>query len=247
MRSLFKIFLMFLPFVLLVSPAIFAAGNQPARIKVIDSFYDFGHVPMDYKLVHHFRIKNEGASDLNIDKAISNCDCTTAIILNKTVPPDSIGEIKVVFDTREYYGSNTRNVTVYSNDIKNPTVVLKYSSDIGVIPREFRAEPQSLFFLPGHKSKDVKLFNSTDGDIEYDIEMEIDSIFSIGKTNGKIKKGEPAIIKITPRDDLPRGTHHSNFTVSYKSETIYPVGRIIVISPYRTKVKNLRVSRYPLK
>ena len=218
MRSLIKIFLLAFTLVLSVTLTLLAAGNEPARIKILDSFYDFGHVPMDFKLVHHFQIKNEGASDLNIDKAISNCDCTTAIILNKTIPSDSIGEIRVVFDTREYYGKNTRNVTVHSNDAENPTVVLEYSSDIGIIPKEFRTEPQSLFFLPGHKSKDVKLFNFTSGGVEYDIEMERDSIFSINNMHGKIKKGESAMIEIAPRDGLPRGTHHSNFTVSYKSK-----------------------------
>jgi len=203
---------------LFATATVIAAGGNKAQIKVLGDFYDFGYVPMDYKVVHIYQVKNEGAAELNIDKAITNCDCSSAIVLNKTIAPDSTGRIKVIFDTKQYYGKNTRNVTVHSNDAANPTVVMNYSSDIGVIPREFHTEPQSLLFLPGHKPRDVKLFNLTGETVSYEIEMEIDSIFVLNETAGKIKKGSTASVKVTPADNLPRGTHYSNFTVSYKTD-----------------------------
>ena len=217
MKRLHKVLLSAVLLALLTTLSIYAAGNK-AQIQVLGDFYDFGYVPMDYRLIHHFRVKNVGNSDLNIEKAVSNCDCTSVVIMKKILAPDSVGEIKVIFDTREYYGKNTRDITLHTNADKNPAVVMRYSSDIGVIPREFRTEPTSLFFLPGHQAKDLKLYNLTGESLEYSIEMEIDSIYSINSPKGIIKKGEAALIEVTPGKDLPRGTHYSNFTVSYNTE-----------------------------
>lgn len=218
MRILLKGIILFVFMLLMMLNSLWAAEAARAKIEVIDEYYDFGYVPLDFKLVHYFRVKNTGNANLNIESAISNCDCTTAIILNKVLQPDSIGRIKVIFDTREYYGRNVRNVTVHSNDAENQAVELKYSSDINIIPKEFRTEPQSLFFLPGHQGKDVKLFNLSGVPLEYSIEMEIDTIFNIDSYGGTIGKDETKVIKIIPKDNLPRGTHNSNFTISYKTE-----------------------------
>jgi len=217
MKRLLKVLISTTMLALLATTSMSAAGNK-AQIEVIGDFYDFGYVPMDYRLIHYFKVKNVGNAELNIQKAVSNCDCTSVIVLNKTLAPDSVGEIKVIFDTREYYGKNTREVTVHSNSTENPMVVMKYMSDIGVIPREFRTDPKSLFFLPGHQTKDVKLYNLTGEDLEYNIEIEIDSIYSINSPEGVIKKGGVALIEVTPGKDLPRGTHYSNFTVSYSTD-----------------------------
>ncbi|MEW5923531.1 MAG: DUF1573 domain-containing protein [Candidatus Zixiibacteriota bacterium] len=225
MKIMLTIILSFLLLMLIATVSLQAAGAGRAKIEVVDGYYDFGYVPLDFKLVHYFTIRNTGTSDLNIERAVSNCDCTSAIIMNKVLPPDSIGRIKVIFDTREYYGKNIRNITVTSNDVDNPTVELKYSSDINIIPKEFRAEPQSLFFLPGHQAKEVRLFNLGGAPLEFGIEMEMDTIFTIDTYQGTIMNGESKVIQVSPKDNLPRGTHNSNFTVSYNTD---PATRVTV-------------------
>lgn len=209
--------LSFLLLTMMAAVSLHASGAAKARLEVIDGYYDFGYVPLDFKLIHYFTVKNAGNSNLNLEKAVSNCDCTSAIIMNKVLPPDSVGRIKVIFDTREYYGKNIRTITVTSNDDENPAAELKYSSDINIIPKEFRAEPQSLFFLPGHQAKEVRLYNLSNTPLDFNIEMEMDTIFNIDAYRGTIGNGESKIITVSPRNDLPRGTHHSNFTVSYNT------------------------------
>lgn len=217
MKIMLTIIFSFLLLMLIAAVSLQAAGAAKARIEVVDGYYDFGYVPLDFKLIHYFSVRNTGNSNLNIEKAVSNCDCTSAIVMNKVLLPDSIGRIKVIFDTREYYGKNIRAVTLTSNDAENPNVELKYSSDINIIPKEFHTEPQSLFFLPGHQTKDVRLFNLSNAPLDFNIEMEMDTIFNIDTYRGTINNGESMVIRVSPKENLPRGTHFSNFTISYNT------------------------------
>jgi len=217
MKQFSKGLLLLLSIILPVSAA-WSGSEKQAKISPISDSWDFGFVPMDYRLIHFFRIKNEGDSDLRISKLIANCDCTTAEAIDTLVPPDSSTEIKITFYTKDYYGQNTRNVTVHTNDPETPTVDLKYSSNIGIIPKLYKVEPRSLFFLRGHESKEIRLLNFSEDNIPYELFLESDSIFAVDRTEGKVNSGEAAILNITPLENLPRGTHYSSFIVSYGVE-----------------------------
>ena len=203
--------------VLAVSPVWSGVGKH-GKIMVEDSTWDFGYVPIDYKLIHIYKIKNEGDGDLHITKMIPNCDCTIAISSDTLIKPDSAIDIKIVFDTKNYYGQNNRMVTVHSDDPENPIIDLEYSSNIGLFPKFFLVEPRSLFFLRGHASKTVKLSNLSDNDLEFTLETEPDSFFSLDKASGKLESKKDVTIEVIPSDNLNKGTFHSSFRVKFNAE-----------------------------
>ena len=149
---------------------------------------------------------------------IPNCDCTIAISSDTLIMPDSTIEIKIVFDTKNYYGQNNRMVTVHSDDPENPTFNLEFSSNIGLFPKLYRIEPRSLFFLNGHKIKTLKLSNLSDDDLEFMLETEPDSFFSLDKVSGKLESKKDIMIEVVPNDELKRGTFHSSFRVKFDVE-----------------------------
>ena len=195
-----------------------AEGTKEASITAITSTWDFGYVPMDYKLIHFYKIRNDGDAELQITKLVPNCDCTSAQVNRKSLPPDSITEVKIVFETKDYYGPNTRNITVHTNDPAKPTIALQYSSNIGLFPKLYRTEPNSLFFLPGHKSKEIRLINDSDSDIQFALDLEQDSLFAVNKIHGTITPGSPIVLTVMPKENMPKGTHYSNFTVAFKGK-----------------------------
>nr|MBN2277072.1 DUF1573 domain-containing protein [candidate division Zixibacteria bacterium] len=201
--------------ILLINQTGFGAEARQPSIKLLDNFYDFGFVPIDYKLIHTFQIRNDGQAGLVINKLVPNCDCTHAQVMDTLVAPDSITTIKILFDTKNYYGPSTRHITVHSNDPDNPAVELEYASAIGMVPRYFKVEPQSLFYLPGHKSKKITLINLSEDKLKYDLEIEPGSLFTVNKTSGEIDSRDSTILDVQPLESLPRGTHYSNFTVNF--------------------------------
>lgn len=195
-----------------------AGTGKVSKISVESSTWDFGYVPLDYKLIHIYKVKNEGNADLHITKMIPNCDCTIAISSDTLIMPDSTINIKIVFDTKNYYGQNNRMVAVHSDDPENPIINLEYASNIGIFPKFFQVEPRSLFFLKGHKSKIFKLLNLSDENMEFTLEIEPDSYFSIDKVSGKLGSKKDVEIEVVPSDKLKRGTFHSSFRVKFHAE-----------------------------
>lgn len=218
MKQSFKAPCFLLLMILLISTVGWCGSENQAKVSPVTDTWDFGFVPMDYKLIHYYEIRNQGNSDLHIKKLVPNCDCTTVQAMDTLVPPDSSTGIKIVFYTRDYYGQNTRTVTVHCNDPENPTIEFGYSSNIGIIPKLYKVEPRSLFFLPGHKAKEMRLLNFSEDDIPFELLLEPDSIFSVNKTRGTVSSRKPFILNITPLESLPRGTHYSSFVVSYGLE-----------------------------
>jgi hypothetical protein len=196
----------------------FSAGPDSPKIELIDDSWDFGFIPSDYTVVHYYRVKNVGNGDLTIDRLVADCDCTSAHAMKKVIPPDSTTEIKLIFETKGYYGANTRHLTIHSDDPENPAVMIDYTSNIGVIPSQLRVSPKSMFFLPGHKPKELILENLTDDDIEFSLLLESDSVVTVSETGGKLKSGKNVSIKVAPKADLPRGTHYSSLAVTFISE-----------------------------
>jgi hypothetical protein len=195
-----------------------AGVGKQSKISIENSTWDFGYVPLDYKLIHIYKVKNEGNANLHITKMIPNCDCTIAISSDTLIMPDSAIDIKIVFDTKNYYGQNNRMVTVHSDDPENPTINLEYASNIGIFPKFFQIEPRSLFFLKGHRSKTLKISNLSDDDMEFTLELEPDSFFSIDKVSGKLGSKKDMAIEVVPSDKLKRGTFHSSFRVKFHAE-----------------------------
>ena len=222
-KNLIMHFVILLLLSILIIPPAWSGSGKHGKISVENRTWDFGFVPLDYKLIHIYKVKNEGEGDLHIQKIVPNCDCTNVICSDTLIPPGSTVEIKIIFDTKNYYGQNNREIVVHTDDPDNPTINLEYSSNIGLFPNLFRVEPHSLFFIKGRKAQTVKLSNISDDDLEFSLDLEPDSFFSINKAGGTLNSKKDVTIEITPSENLDKGTFHSSFRVRFdtKPEPVY--------------------------
>ncbi len=93
--------------------------SEPASLDIPEKFFDFGIISMAQGEVERvFKVKNSGASPVNLAKLYTSCMCTTAYLkigefdrgpfgmpghgivpkVNKELLPNQEAEIKVVFD-----------------------------------------------------------------------------------------------------------------------------------------------------
>jgi hypothetical protein len=195
-----------------------AESAKHPSLTVTNDSYDFGFIPIDYRVSYTYYIKNTGTEILNIDRVISNCDCTSSQLLRKRIPPGDSAELNIIFHTLNYYGRTTRTLTVHSNDPVKPEFDISYTAEIGLMPKLFKTNPASLIILPSTSQKMVSLLNLSDNDIDFEIEYQNKMHFALDQTAGHIAAHDSVQIAVSPVADIPPGTFYYNFTVLFKEK-----------------------------
>jgi hypothetical protein len=103
--------------------------NAPVVSYDMDTF-DFGDIKPNSKNEHIFNLKNTGKKDLVIRDVKSSCGCTAVTPSKNIVPSGESVPLKVVFDSTGKSGRQNKTITVITNDPKNPTSILRISSNI---------------------------------------------------------------------------------------------------------------------
>jgi len=103
--------------------------NAPVVSYDLESF-DFGDIKPNTKNEHIFNLKNAGKKDLIIRDVKSSCGCTAVSPSKNIVSAGESVPLKVVFDSTQKSGRQNKTITVITNDPKNPTSVLRISSNI---------------------------------------------------------------------------------------------------------------------
>lgn len=103
--------------------------NAPAVSYDAESF-DFGDIKPNSKVEHTFNLKNTGKRDLLIRDVKSSCGCTAVSPSKNMIASAESVPLKVVFDSTGKSGRQNKTITVITNDPKNPTTVLRISSNI---------------------------------------------------------------------------------------------------------------------
>lgn len=104
-------------------------SNSPTVSYDAESF-DFGDIKPNGKVEHTFNLKNTGKKELIIRDVKSSCGCTAVSPSKNMVAANESVPLKVVFDSTGKSGRQNKTITVITNDPKNPTTVLRISSNI---------------------------------------------------------------------------------------------------------------------
>ncbi|RPI75481.1 MAG: DUF1573 domain-containing protein [Ignavibacteriales bacterium] len=98
------------------------SSTNPAGplLKVQETQYNFGQVSEGKVVDHVFSFSNDGNDKLTIKEVKTSCGCTAALLSKKELGPGEKGELKVELDTANRSGKMTRNITIISNDPKEP-------------------------------------------------------------------------------------------------------------------------------
>lgn len=88
------------------------------KLVIIDPVFDFGEVEAGTIIEHTFEYKNTGVRKLQIFKADAECGCTVINDYDKDIEPDSVGRLKIIFDTTDEIGSIKKKVSLTGNTYK---------------------------------------------------------------------------------------------------------------------------------
>ncbi|MFM2376361.1 MAG: hypothetical protein RLZZ165_1458 [Bacteroidota bacterium] len=80
--------------------------------------------------VHDFIFRNTGQSPLTIISAQASCGCTAIRPPAGSIAPGDSAAITATFDSRGRLGTQSKSIVVTTNDIGNPTVVLRFSLEV---------------------------------------------------------------------------------------------------------------------
>ena len=92
--------------------------------------FDFGDIKPGSKVEHTFNLKNAGKRDLVIRDVKSSCGCTAVSPSKNMIAANESVPLKVVFDSTGKSGRQNKTITIITNDPKNPTTVLRISTNI---------------------------------------------------------------------------------------------------------------------
>ena len=105
--------------------------NAPI-VNFSEKSFDFGEIKQGDKVEHTFTIKNTGKRDLIIRNIKAACGCTAVTPEKRIINPNESVPLKVVFNSRGKRGRQNKAITVITNDPKNPTSILRVSTNIQV-------------------------------------------------------------------------------------------------------------------
>ncbi|MGQ7870501.1 DUF1573 domain-containing protein [Sunxiuqinia sp. sy24] len=94
--------------------------------------HDFGDINQGDEVEYTFNIKNEGQRDLIIRRVKTSCGCTAVTPEKKIISKNEVVPLKVKFNSKGKRGRQNKSITVITNDPKNPTTILRVSSNIKV-------------------------------------------------------------------------------------------------------------------
>ena len=92
--------------------------------------HDFGDIKEGDQVECVFTLKNTGKRDLIIRNVKTSCGCTAVTPEKNVVGSNESVPLKVVFNSRGKRGRQNKAITVITNDPKNPTTILRISSNV---------------------------------------------------------------------------------------------------------------------
>jgi len=105
--------------------------EQAPRLEFTKTVNDFGAVKSDKIVETEFEFTNTGKQDLIIRKVKSNCSCIVTTPPKTAIKPGAKGKIKVSYNSAGREGSESKTVTVYSNDPRGANQALIIRMKVG--------------------------------------------------------------------------------------------------------------------
>jgi hypothetical protein len=86
-----------------------------AEISIDEDFVDLGTIKHGEVIAYTFNFKNTGNKSLLVLNIIPGCGCTSTKLSKKVLKPSEEAFLEVVFDSKGWYGSQFKSVTIVTN------------------------------------------------------------------------------------------------------------------------------------
>jgi len=228
-------------FPVLLSLLLFGLGSAFAAPKITCDapLFNFGNKDNSLTINHTFLVKNSGTEVLNISRVKPACGCTVAKISSRTVGPGQTTEITATLNLKGRTGPQTKPMTVYSNDPRQPSYQLTLK---GNAVTEVTVTPTALSFgrLQEGQSvtKEIKIIAQN----PIKIKSVVAANQSVTHELQVLKPGTEFLLRVTNKNNLQPGRISDTITITSDSPKS-PTQRITV---YGTILDKLTISPNPL-
>lgn len=118
--------------------------------------------PADKQVVGTFRFENKTDKPIRITSVHTSCGCTTAGKPKEVVAPGEKSEITATFNTGDRTGVQQKQITVQTDDPKQPTSILTLKA---VIASPLELQPTFVFWQQGEQPKPKTIVAKTTKEI----------------------------------------------------------------------------------
>ena len=189
------------------------AAESDRGLTLSEQVYDFGHVAIDFKLFHTFRLINNGGQPIRILGLDVSCNCSMVGLLDSLIEPGDSVPLPLRYDTKDLFGPTAKSFRVTTDDPNLPELQFFYKSIVGQWYNGLKPNPMSLFFLPGQKPRKVTILNRSFDEISLSIKEQSDTTFDIAVLKEKARRNQTLELEVRPRAVLSQGTYLSSFTI----------------------------------
>jgi len=195
-----------------------ASVHTQSRYKVSEQVFDFGHVGIDYRIFHNFKLVNTGHKVIRIDSVDVRCDCSSVLYDRQVLGPNDTLILKLTFDTKDFYGPVNRKFIVFLSLPERETTTFFYLAEVGQWQNGLKPNPFAIFMLPTHKEQSIKITNKVFESIKVEIQDINDDFFTVEFKKDNAKKDEMLELSVIPDKSLAKGTYLSNFTIKITAD-----------------------------
>lgn len=130
--------------------SILLSATADAELKWENTAVELHPSVNDKTAVAHFKYQNVGKTPVHIKSVHASCGCTAAQTQKDQVAPGDKGEITATFNIGDRTGTQTKNVTVETED---PAQTVTNLTLTAVIPQTLEVVPGFIFWQDGEKAQ----------------------------------------------------------------------------------------------
>ena len=86
------------------------------HLKLMEPSLDMGHIKQNAVATQQVSLLNTGKESLSVRSVQTNCTCVTASVDKKSIKSGESAIVKISFNPKDRKGTQTKSVTIYSND-----------------------------------------------------------------------------------------------------------------------------------
>ncbi len=179
------------------------AKGQP-RIMLSADSWDFGTIIFGDQPSHVLTIKNEGDADLHLTSVRGSCSCTVPKLKTNVLKPGESTDVEIHFNSRKRQGNIVQNVTIQSDDPKNPTLTFRVS---GTVKKLVNVEPANVMMNGAKKDEQMSAVVRITNESGEAMTPEIKRISNehVDATLKEIEAGKVYELVVTTKPPMPYG------------------------------------------